>query len=98
MSTKSRTAREKKSPKSKPVGHDPEVDEFLLERRLRKLGYKLPQHCPPEEKLAALEKLAELSGVQPIDDPRSMIAAFWPADEDADTIIAAIRKLRRQGK
>jgi hypothetical protein len=96
MSTNPRTPRANKPSKSKAVGHDPEVDDFLLERRLRRLGYKLPQRCPPAEKLAALEKLAELSGIQPIDDPRSMIAGFWPANEDADTIIAAIRNLRRQ--
>ena len=98
MSSKPKASRPKKRAKPAPTGYDPDVEDLLLERRLRRLRYQLPQGCTPAEKRAALEKLAELSGVRPINDPKSMIANFWPADEDADMIVTAIRALRRQRK
>jgi hypothetical protein len=67
---------------------------------LRGLGGdgRLPQGVPPAEKRAAVEALAELHGVGPVEDPRRMAAPFWPAGESADEIVSAIRELRRKGK
>jgi hypothetical protein len=88
--------RPKKRSRTRPAGQDPDFEGFETFLRLTRKGGRLPQGCTPAEKRAALEMLAEMSGVRPIDDPASMTAKFWPADEDADMIVAAIRALRRQ--
>ena len=58
----------------------------------------LPQGCSPADKLAALEQLAAEEGTAPIENPNDLVADFWPEDETADEIVAAIRTLRREGK
>lgn len=59
---------------------------------------RLPQGCSPSAKLAALDVLADMEGIKPIDDPSTMVAPFWPKEESADSIVEAVRALRRQGK
>lgn len=56
------------------------------------MGWVLPQGCSPAEKLAALEALAELQGIKPIDDPREMIGDFWPENESVDEFLAARKR------
>ena len=67
-------------------------------RRGYELEAQLPQGVTPAEKRAALEALAKLHGIQPIDDPTMMTATFWPPDETAEQIVSAIRALRHEGK
>ena len=56
---------------------------------------RLPQGCSPAKKRAALEMLAEMHGVKPIDNPAGMTAPFWPNDESTDEMLAALRAIRR---
>jgi hypothetical protein len=85
-------------PAGQANGTDTELDEFLAELRVSRRGNQLPQGCTPTEKRAYLEALARLRGVKPIDDPATMVADFWPAQESADDFVAAVRALRRQAK
>lgn len=76
-------------------GPEDDMDGFDIWLRLTRSGGKLPQGCSPAEKLAAFEMLAEMQGIQPIQDTKAMTAEFWPAKETADDLVAAVRALRR---
>jgi hypothetical protein len=80
----------------KPRRPDEEGDDLLAWLRVSRKGGRLPQGCTPAEKRAALEALAEMHGVRPIEDPAAMAAEFWPDEETADEIMTALRALRRQ--
>ena len=65
-----------------------------LERLLVTLTTEQPRTvaASPAERL---EALAAAEGVQPIDDPASLVFTDWPDDEGADDFIAAVREWRR---
>jgi hypothetical protein len=61
----------------------------------RRSSKPVPQTTPAARR-AALEAQMERKGIKPIDDPDTMTADFWPADETADEVIEAVRALRRR--
>lgn len=65
--------------------------------RVQRHGGQLPLGVSPEEKRQALEALADSHGVGLVQDPRAMVADFWPKHETAADMVEAIRALRRQG-
>lgn len=103
MVRKSGPSRPRKQPRKtvgatnglQPFSED-EID-FSAWLRVQRSGGKLPQGVSPDEKRKAIEALADINGVMKVQDPRAMVADFWPADETADDIAAAIRELRGQG-
>ena len=97
MVRKSRPSARRKPRKGEPSAEENGTD---FDARLRVTGGRdrLPQGVAPAEKLAALEALAALHGVEPIQDPRTMVAPFWPPEEDTDEMVSALRELRRRGR
>ena len=87
-----------RNPKAKLVANKRPANELPASLRASDNDAKLPQGCTPAEKRAALEALANLRGVQPIADPATMAADFWPAEESVDEMVNAIRALRRESE
>src|SRR3989338_3676473 len=90
------TSTKANKPRSKRPKPEAKVDEFSAWLRVSRSNGRLPQGCTPAQKRAYLKALADLHNVQPIKDPATMVAAFWPADESADDLVNAVRALRRQ--
>ncbi len=44
-----------------------------------------------------LPTLAARQGVRPVTDVDALLGDFWPADETADALIAAVQEWRREG-